>query len=81
VSREPSLTQGVVTQLLEGVDLYELPSAIFVEAGHLPGADLRSLDALHLAAAIRLEVDGVLTYDRRMAEAAESLGMTVVAPT
>lgn len=80
VAREPALTQAAVTELLEGVDLFELPSTLFVEAGLLPGAELRSLDALHLAAAIRLEVDGVLTYDRRMTDAAESLGMSVFAP-
>jgi predicted nucleic acid-binding protein len=80
VAREPGLTQAAVTRLLDAVDLFELPPALFVEAGLLPGARLRSLDALHLAAAIRLEVDGVLTYDRRMAEGAESLGMSVVAP-
>lgn len=80
VAREPALTQQAVTQLLRGVDLYELPPPLFAEAGLLPGATLRSLDALHLAAAIRLEVESVITYDARMAEAATSLGMTVLAP-
>jgi predicted nucleic acid-binding protein len=81
VAREPALSQGVVSRLLEGVDVYELSPSLFAEAGLLPGPDLRSLDALHLAAAIRLDVDGVLTYDRRMAGAAEALGLTVIAPT
>lgn len=81
VAREPALTQQAVTQLLRGVDLYELPPPLFAEAGLLPGATFRSLDALHLAAAIRLEVEAVITYDARMAEAAASLGMTVLAPS
>lgn len=81
VAREPALSQQVVTQLLRGVDLYELPPPLFAEAGLLPGTDLRSLDVLHLAAAIRLEVEAVITYDARMAEAATSLGMTVLAPS
>lgn len=80
VPREPGLTQLLVTELLEAIELHEVPPTMFVEAGLLPGEHLRSLDALHLAAAIRLEVDGVLTYDRRLAEAAEELGMRVVAP-
>jgi predicted nucleic acid-binding protein len=80
VAREPALTQRVVSELLRGVDLHELPPPLFVEAGLLPGANLRSLDALHLAAAIRLEVEAVITYDVRMAEAATSLGMDVLAP-
>jgi predicted nucleic acid-binding protein len=80
VAREPALTQRIVSELLRGVDLHELPPPLFVEAGLLPGANLRSLDALHLAAAIRLEVEAVITYDVRMAEAATSLGMDVLAP-
>ena len=79
-TREASLSQRVISELLSGVDLYELPPPIFVEAGLLPGPTLRSLDALHLAAAIRLEVEAVITYDVRMAESARSLGMTVLAP-
>lgn len=80
VVREPALTQRAVTELLRGVDLHELPPPLFAEAGLLPGAGLRSLDALHLAAAIRLEVEAVITYDARMTEAATSLGMDVLAP-
>ena len=79
-TREASLTQGVVSDLLSGVDLYELPPPLFAEAGLLPGATLRPLDALHLAAAIRLEVEAVITYDARMAESARSLGLAVLAP-
>lgn len=81
VAREPVLTQQAVTQLLRGVDLYELPPPLFAEAGLLPGAGLRSVDALHLAAAIRLEVESVITYDVRMVEAATLLGLDVLAPS
>ena len=80
VAREPVLTQQAVSDLLRGVDLHELPPPLFAEAGLLPGDRLRSLDALHLAAAIRLEVDAVVTYDQRMADAATSLGLRVLAP-
>ena len=80
VAREPGLSQPAVSELLRGGDLHELPPPRFTEAGLLPGAAVRSLDALHLAAAIRLEVEAVITYDARMTEAATSLGMDVVAP-
>jgi predicted nucleic acid-binding protein len=45
--------------------------------------DVRSLDAIHLATAVELErhLDVLITYDRRMAAAAEVLGLAVVAPT
>lgn len=47
-----------------------------------PGTILRSLDAIHLAAARSLGADlrSVLTYDRRMHDAAAALGIMVDAP-
>lgn len=78
--RVPALTQEHVSQFLDGVDLYEVPASLFREAGLLPGADLRSLDALHLAAAVRIGVDHLLTYDLRMGSAARELGLRVLSP-
>lgn len=78
--REDALTQEVVSEFLEGVSLYEVPSSLFREAGLLPGAHLRSLDALHLAAAIRIGVDCVVTYDVRLIDSARSLGVGVLTP-
>lgn len=48
----------------------------------IPGAQLRSLDAIHLAAAhlVGRELRVLVTYDRRMAEAARALGLTVEIP-
>lgn len=78
--REPVLTQQDVSDLLDGVDLYEVPSSLFREAGLLPGANLRSLDALHLAAAVRIGVEHVVTYDLRMIASARLLGVGVLSP-
>ncbi|MBO9522435.1 MAG: PIN domain-containing protein [Nocardioidaceae bacterium] len=78
--REPALPQEAVTELLDGVDLFEMPASLFRQAGLLPGATLRSLDALHLAAAVALDVDAVLTYDVRLAAAAHDVGLAVVQP-
>jgi predicted nucleic acid-binding protein len=80
-AREAALTQQDVSDLLEGIDLYEVPSSLFREAGLLPGQSLRSLDALHLAAAIRIGVECVVTYDTRMGESARLLGISVLTPT
>jgi predicted nucleic acid-binding protein len=51
-------------------------------AADMEPASLRSLDAIHLAAALSLGPDlaGVVTYDARMADAAERLGLVVAAP-
>lgn len=72
--------QALVTEVLRRVTLHELTAGSFREAGALPGAHLRSLDALHLVAALRLGCRSVVTYDERMAEAAAGLGFDVVAP-
>jgi hypothetical protein len=80
VHRDPGLTQEAVTGLLDGVGLYELPVSIFQEAGLLPGLSLRSLDALHLSAAIRIGVDRLVAYDVRMVQAARELGLSVFSP-
>ena len=44
---------------------------------------LRTLDALHLACALQLqdELDAVITYDTRLADACALLGVPVIAPT
>ena len=48
----------------------------------VPGEQLRSLDAIHLASAHALAPDlrAVVTYDRRMAAAGVALGMVIEAP-
>ena len=42
----------------------------------------RRLDALHLASALELgdELEGLITYDERMATTAAGLGIEVIAP-
>ena len=52
-----------MSEFLDGVSLCEMPGLCSREAGILPGQTLRSLDALHLAAAVPIGVDLVLTYD------------------
>lgn len=74
------VAQAAVTQLLERFDLLEIDRSLYREAGLLPGPHLRSLDALHLAAALRVNADAMLTYDKRQADAAQSVGLPVQAP-
>jgi uncharacterized protein len=51
-------------------------------AAQLPGDSLRSLDAIHLATAEELApvLSWFVAYDKRLAEAARSRGLQVVAP-
>lgn len=72
--------QSKVSVILDGVSLAALDRATFRSAGFLPMPYLRTLDALHLEAAIRLDVEAVLTYDHRLGEAARAAGLDVIAP-
>jgi predicted nucleic acid-binding protein len=74
------LDQTAVTDLLARIDLVDPPRSMFHEAGLLPGTRLRSLDALHLATALRVDADTVVAYDVRLLEAAQSVGLGVHSP-
>lgn len=80
VAVRQELPQAAVTEVLAGVNVYELSRSAYVEAGMLAGANLRSLDALHLVGALRLNVDAVLVYDKQMTDAAVDHGFRVLAP-
>jgi len=75
------IDQSMVSLLLEGVNLIALDRAIFADAGRYPDENLRSLDALHLVSALRLDVACMVVYDLRLAEAARKAGLTVVSPS
>jgi len=75
------LDQSAVTDLLARVDLVDPPRSLFHEAGLFPGTHLRSLDALHLATALRVEADTLVAYDARFLDAARSVGLGVHSPT
>ena len=74
------IDQGAVTRILDGVGLAALDRAVYRGAGLLPMPYLRTLDALHLEAAMRLDATAVLTYDHRLGKAARAVGLQVIAP-
>jgi uncharacterized protein len=67
---------------LEGVSLLPIDDLILNIASELGPTSLRSLDALHLATAlsVRDEVGLFVTYDERLAEAADNRGLPVAQP-
>jgi uncharacterized protein len=68
--------------VLGRLDLLRLDDTLLDDAAELGPATLRSLDAIHLAAALALgsDLDQIVTYDLRLAEAARSHGLTVASP-
>ena len=68
--------------VLARIDLIRVNDSVLNAAGVLLPADLRSLDAIHLATAGELgrDLEYVVTYDGRMAEAARWMGMKTASP-
>lgn len=68
--------------VLDRIHLIRLDDSLLDTAATLDARVLRSLDAIHLAAAQRVAADleVLVTYDQRMAEAAAVLGFVVRAP-
>jgi uncharacterized protein len=74
-----AIPQQELTAILDTISLYDMPHSLYYEAGILPGRHIRSLDALHLVAAVRLETDVIVSYDNRLQEAAAELGLEILA--
>jgi predicted nucleic acid-binding protein len=68
--------------VLRRIDLIRINDRVLLEAGAMLPAEMRSLDAIHLATASILgdSLARIITYDVRMAEAAHHLALTVVSP-
>lgn len=69
-------------RLLGALDLIRIGPDSFDAAGRLEPTSLRSLDALHVAAALALgpDLEGMVVYDERLAAAAHAAGVATVTP-
>lgn len=69
--------------VLDRLPIIGISAPILRTAGNLlPGTHLRTLDAIHLAIAMTLpSLSYICTYDLRMIDSAELLGLTCVSPT
>jgi hypothetical protein len=69
---------GAAQTVLEVVDLVDLTRGDLLAAGtHAP---LRSADAIHLAVALRVGCEEMVTYDEELATAARAAGLSVLSP-
>ena len=71
---------GEARRLLASCRLVEVTRPILDLAGDLASNALRSLDAIHLASALRVEPDLVVAYDDGFTEAATAARLRVLAP-
>jgi predicted nucleic acid-binding protein len=68
---------------LRDMAFVDLTRDLLDQAGSLVPLELRSLDAIHLAAALSLgdDLDELVTYDARLASAAAASGLPISSPT
>ncbi|WP_137147459.1 type II toxin-antitoxin system VapC family toxin [Mycolicibacterium sp. CR10] len=68
-------------RVVGALDLVALTTAVLDRAGEVPSPELRTLDAIHLSAALTApDLRALVTYDARLGEAATNAGITVVDP-
>lgn len=74
---------GRARQLLAAVHLVHLDEPLLQRAGELDPVGMRSLDAIHLAAALSIGsgLGVVFAYDERLLEAAREHGLPAVSPS
>ena len=79
---EDERVRAEAANLLQRLVLIESDRDVLEQAGNLDPVSLRSLDAIHLATALQVkdDIDGLVTYDRRLAEAAGAYGLKVLSP-
>ena len=72
--------RGEANRLLASCMLVDLSDALLRTASELTSRTLRTLDAIHLASALRVGPDGFLVYNRRLGDAGRQRGLAVVHP-
>lgn len=72
-------------QLLTDVSLIAMDEEILAAAETIVPTTVATLDAIHLATAVRLadegKLDAMMTYDKRLADGARRHGLTVLSPS
>ena len=78
-ARRTNMAFDVVNAVLTGINLVDVTRSDLMYAAAVPG-QLRNADAIHLAAAIRLQTDRLVAYDHELLLAATESGLTTVSP-
>lgn len=67
--------------LIGGLGLIAVDDKVVAAAGQVRPADVRTLDAIHVATALTItDLEALVTYDDRLSEAARGSGIVVVQP-
>ncbi len=72
-------------RILDSVQLIPMDETVLATAETISPTTVGTLDAIHLATAVRLskagELDALMTYDKRLADGASKHGITVLSPS
>lgn len=73
---------AVATEVLDSIAQTVIDDPILDRAGNFASSTIRTLDAIHLASAAEFDLAELafVTYDHRLAAAAQDIGIAVVAP-
>lgn len=73
--------QAEVDRLVSSCMLVAVSASLLRASRKLTSATVRTLDAIHLASALRVEADELLAYDHRLLMAASAQGLPVLTPS
>ncbi|TCC20853.1 type II toxin-antitoxin system VapC family toxin [Kribbella speibonae] len=78
--RTPADAGELIDGAMSGIDERQLTTEVISVARRIEPLILRSLDALHLATAVLIDADLVVTYDERLADACRRNALAVASP-
>ncbi|MQA98433.1 MAG: PIN domain-containing protein [Streptosporangiales bacterium] len=83
VARAKPTALAHVPGVLARCDRLDIDDRVRADAAVLVPPELRTLDSIHLATALELasELEALVTYDKRLAQAAQAAGLTVETPS
>jgi uncharacterized protein len=78
-NRQPEIDVNEAAEFLSRVNLVALDTSDLDDAPNMPGR-LRTLDAIHLTVALRVEAVVMVAYDQELRRAAQGLGLRAGPP-
>lgn len=79
-ARRRNESSALVGEILEYISTVEIVPAQLRIASSFEAQHLGALDAIHLATALLIDADALVTYDKQLADAATAAGLRVVSP-
>lgn len=79
-ARTPIAAGDLIDEAMSGIDERPMSADVVSVARRVEPLILRSLDAIHLATAVIIDADVVVTYDDRLADACRRNSLAVATP-